>query len=200
MPGPRRSLLPTVLVLVWFVGAAALTVAAYGLLSRPRPSDVAIVYGSLVSQGQPAARLEARLRVARDLYMQDLVPKLFVSGATRAGGYDESQVMHDWLVMHGVPDSAVVRDSLGLNSALTAVNARVWMQTHGARQALVVTHYYHVARATLACWQAGVRLHGAASVDHLEVRDVFSLARELIALPVYAVRGAGGLRPVARHR
>jgi vancomycin permeability regulator SanA len=189
MAAARRSLLPYVLVLVWFVWAAALTVAAYGLMSRPRPSDVAIVYGSLVRDGRPSPRLEARLAAARDVYVQGLVPRLFVSGATGREGYDESRVMRDWLVAHAVPESVVVRDSLGHNSALTAQDARVWMRAHGAKQALVVTSYYHVARASMACWQAGIEVNGAAPARRFELRDIYSIARELVALPVYAVRG-----------
>jgi len=186
--------------MVWFVGAAAITLVAFGLLSRPRPSDVAIVFGSLVSGGAPSPRLESRLRAARDLYVQGVVPRLFVSGATGREGHDESQVMRDWLVTHGVPDRVVVRDSLGRNSALTAVHARAWMQANGARQALVVTHYYHIARATLACRQAGIDVNGAAAARHFEWRGVFSVGRELVALPVYAVRGMWGLKPAAQRR
>ena len=185
----RRSLVPYVLVLVWLVWSYAISVAGYGLISRARSSDVGIVYGSLVQGGQPSPRLEARLRAGRDVYGQGLVKKLYVSGATGREGYDESLVMANWLILHGVPSADVVRDSLGRNSALTAVNARAWMQTHGARQALVVTSYYHVARASMACWQAGVEVNGAAPARHFELRDVYSLSREMVALPVYAVRG-----------
>lgn len=189
MARPRRSLLPYALLVVWFVWAAAMTVAGYGLMSRARPSDVAIVYGSLVQRGVPSPRLEARLRAGRDVYVQGVVKKLLVSGATGREGYDESRVMADWLIAHGVPAADVVRDSLGRNSERTAMNAHAWMQAHGAKKALVVTSYYHVARASLACWQAGVEVNGAAPARVFTLRDVYALTRELVALPVYAVRG-----------
>ncbi len=193
----RRSVVPYVLVLVWLVWSYAISVAGFGLISRARPSDVGIVYGSLVQGGQPSPRLEARLRAGRDVYVQGLVKKLYVSGATHGAGYDESHVMADWLISHGVPAGDVVRDSLGLNTAHTAANVRAWMQAHGARQALVVTSYYHVARASMACWQAGVEVNGAAPSRHFELRDVYSLSREMVALPVYGVRG--GVARLLRH-
>lgn len=193
----RRSVVPYVLVLVWLVWSYAISVAGFGLISRARPSDVGIVYGSLVQGGQPSPRLEARLRAGRDVYVQGLVKKLYVSGATGREGYDESLVMASWLISHGVPSADVVRDSLGRNSALTAVNARAWMTAHGAHQALVVTSYYHVARASMACWQAGVEVNGAAPARQFELRDVYSLSREMVALPVYSVRG--GVARLLRH-
>lgn len=188
----RRSPWPSVLLLVWLFGSYALTVALYGLLSRPLPADVAIVFGSLVRDGQPSPRLAARLEAARGLYEKRLAKVLFVSGATGREGYDESAVMRDWLLAHGVPDSAVVRDSLGRNSRLTGVNAAAYMKARGFTQATVVTQYFHIARATLACEQAGVDVTGAAVAPLFERRDFYSLGRELVALPVYA---AGGMAP-----
>ncbi len=193
----RRSWVPYALVVVWFFWAYALSLAGYGMLSRPRPSDVGIVYGSLVRDGQPSPRLEARLRAGRDAYAQGLVKKLYVSGATGREGYDESLVMADWLITHGVPATDVVRDSLGHNSALTARDAKGWMRANGARQALVITSYYHVARASMACWQQGIDVNGAAPSRHLEWRDFYSIAREMVALPVYGVRG--GIAMLLHH-
>jgi vancomycin permeability regulator SanA len=185
----RGSIWPTLLLFVWLIGSYALTVVLYGATSRPRPADVAIVFGSLVRDGQPSLRLAARLEAGRKLYADRLVRVLFVSGATGKEGYDESAVMRSWLLAHGVPDSAVVRDSLGKNSHLTGVNAASFMKARGLKEALVVTQYFHIARATLACEQQGIDVTGAAIAPLVERRDAYSLARELVALPVYAVKG-----------
>jgi len=185
--------------LVGIAAAAALALATYGLLARPRPADVAIVFGNTVAvEGSPSPRLEARLETARQLYASRTVPTLFVSGGIGREGYDESRVMRDWLVRHGVPRRAVVRDSLGLNSAATAANARVWMRSHGARRADVVTQYFHVARATFACRGAGIDVAGAAAPRWFEARDPYSLARELVALPAYTVRALRGEPRISR--
>lgn len=184
----RPSLWPLVLILVWLVGMYALTVAAYGTLTRPHPADVAIVLGSAVHAGQPEAPLASRLEAARRAWADTLVKRVFVSGATHGQGYDESAVMRTWLLAHGVPDSIIVRDSLGMTTGDTGVNAAAWMRGHGATTALVVTQWFHVARTTLACRQAGIEVSGAAVAARHEWRDVTPFARELVALPVYAVR------------
>lgn len=169
--------------------SGVLAIAGYGLAARPRPADVAIVFGNTVQRdGTPSPRLVARLEAARRLAAAHLVRTVFVSGGLGREGFDESRVMRDWLVAHGVPDSAVVRDSLGSNSAHTALNARVWMRAHGAGRAVVVTQWFHVARATLACRAAGIPLAGASAPAFFELRDLYSLAREAVGLPVYAMR------------
>jgi uncharacterized SAM-binding protein YcdF (DUF218 family) len=178
-------------VLTVLVGMIAL--AAYGLLAHAGDGDVAIVFGNTVRRdGRPSARLAARLGTAERLWRDHRVRWLFVSGGIGREGHDQSRVMRDWLVAHGIPDSAVVRDSLGINSARTAAHASAWMRANGIRRAVVVTQYFHVARASLSCRAAGIELAGASAPVFFEPRDVYSLARETIALPVYAVRSIAG--------
>ena len=184
-PGWLR-ILRTLLLLA---AVASLALAAYGLMAKPRPADVAIVFGNTVSAGgQPSPRLAARLETARGLRTAGLVRTLLVSGGIGREGYDESRAMRDWLVHHGVPRAAVVRDSLGTNSEATAAHARAWMAAHHAATAVIVTQYFHVARATLACRAAGIRVMGAAAPRWFEPRDAYSIVRELVALPVYTFR------------
>ena len=184
----RRALLATLIAAAALAGLAGLVLAAYGLLARPAPADVAIVFGNQVRRdGTPSPRLVARLDAAARLRAGHWVRVWFVSGGIGREGRDETRVMREWLVAHGVPDSAIVRDSLGLDSRSTAANAAAWMRANGATRAVVVTQYFHVARARLACERAGIDVVGASAPAWFEPRDVYSLARELVALPVYAL-------------
>jgi vancomycin permeability regulator SanA len=184
-----RSLVAWVLAACWLVTAAATALAAYGLHSRPAPADLAIVFGNTVNRdGSPSPRLVARLEAAEQLRRPGWVHTWFVSGGIGREGHDESRVMRDWLVAQGVPASAIVRDSLGLNSSLTAAHAAAWLRAHGQRRAVVVTQYFHVARATWACRRAGIDVVGASVPYWFEPRDLYSLVREVVALPAYAVR------------
>ena len=186
---PRGGLRPLRAVLVAIAGLillAIVTIAAHGLLARPAPADVAIVFGNQVRRdGTPSPRLVARLEAAARL--RGLVRVWFVSGGIGREGHDETRVMRVWLRAHGVPDAAIVRDSLGLDSRRTATHAAAWMQAHGARRAIVVTQHFHVARATLACRHAGIDVVGASAPAWFEPRDLYSLVREFVALPVYAL-------------
>ena len=169
---------PRVLVLVVACGLpllVAMMIVRLGLDSTARPADVAIVFGNQVQpDGTPSPRLVARLETAAKLGRSRLVHTLFVSGGIGREGHDESLVMRDWLVAHGVPDSAIVRDSLGSNSHLTALHAAAWMRAHGVHRANVVTQYFHVARAVLACRRAGIDVVGAKAPRWYEPRPTRS--------------------------
>ena len=171
-------ILAAVLLAVWLV--------VTGLGATPRPADVAIVFGNTVERtGKPSARLRARLVAARDLYASKLVRKIIVTGGLGREGFDESDVMRDWLVRAGVPAADIHEDSEGLNTAQSCANAHAYMTAQGLSTADVVTQYFHVARACLACRRAGIRVVGATSPRFFEQRDLHSIAREVVGFPVY---------------
>jgi len=175
------------IVAAFVLGAAAL--AAAGLFATPKAADVAIVFGNKVlPTGEPSARLKARLDTARDLFRSGKVRWIIVSGGTGVEGFDESAVMKAYLVASGLPDDAVLADSLGNNTTQTCANASVLMSTHGMRGANVVTQYFHVPRATVACRRAGIQVAGAIAPRFFEPRDLYSLGREVVAFPVYLLR------------
>jgi vancomycin permeability regulator SanA len=180
-------------VVVVFV-ALGLLLAAYlsiaGLMARPKAADVAIVFGNTVERtGEPSPRLKARLDRAWELYASRQARLIIVSGGLGKEGFDESAVMKQYLVRSGVPEAAVHADGQGINTTRTCANAHAFMTAQGLHGANVVTQYFHVERAKLACRRVGIKVVGAAAPRYYELRDVYSLAREVIAFPVYALRG-----------
>jgi vancomycin permeability regulator SanA len=166
--------------------ATAAWIAYDGLTDELAAADVGIVLGSMVElNGQPSARLAARLDEAASLYGRGLFRTVIVSGATGAEGYDEAAVMASYLVAHGVPQAAVVLDHNGSNTNATARNAVQLMKDRGLHSALVVSQYFHITRARLALQKYDVPVAGAAHAPFFEPRDVYSLAREVIALWAY---------------
>jgi vancomycin permeability regulator SanA len=159
-----------------------------GLSAKPGTADVAIVFGNTVERnGRPSARLGARLETARALYASGRVGRIIVTGGIGKEGFDESVVMQRSLESAGVPPTAIHADGLGLNTTRSCVNARAYMTSHGLKSADVVTQYFHVTRARLGCRRAGIRVVGAVAPRYFELRDLYSLAREVVALPVYAL-------------
>jgi len=57
------------------------------------------------------------------------------------------------------------------------------------RTALVATQYFHVPRTALALSRHGVDVVGSRHARFAEARDAYSLAREVIAVPVYLFQG-----------
>jgi vancomycin permeability regulator SanA len=183
----RAALAGVALVVVAY--AAAL--AAVGLTARAEPADMAIVFGNTVApDGTPSPRLAARLATAAGLYRNHVVPAIFVSGATGREGFDEGRVMREDLVRRGVPMSAIIVDPEGRNTQLTCAHARAVLADLGGTRVVLVTQWFHVARARLAARRAGIPIVSAQAPHWAEWRDAYSFARELVALPVYALRGA----------
>lgn len=184
----RRFWLGVFLLLT--LGLLAITILVYeGLSDELAPADIAIVFGNTVtSEGQPSARLRARLDRAIDLYQHGLIPAILVSGGIGREGINETSVMQQYLRQQGIADEHIFVDHQGLNTRLTALHTAELMQTYHWRRTIVVTQYFHIARAKLALRQVDIIWVGGAHADYLELRDVYSILREVIAYPVYVLR------------
>ena len=172
-------------------GAAALLlagagIAAAGMADDLRPTDVGVVLGSRVElNGEPSARLAARLERGAGLYAQGVFQHMIVSGGTGVEGFDEATVMRAYLLKRGVPSNAIIVDSAGATTDATARNCANLMASHGFRSVTIVTQYFHVPRTRLALRRYGVAEIGSAHAHFFELRDLYSTAREVAALPAY---------------
>jgi vancomycin permeability regulator SanA len=176
--------------LLLIAGCAYLgAIAAAGLAAQPEHGDLIIVLGNeVLADGSPSPRLAARLDCALDAHKQGLAPYFFVSGGRGLSGFDEGVVMRDYLVARGIAEDHIIVDLEGINSHATARNAALVMHEHGWHSAIVVSQYFHVFRARMACHIEGIAFVSTAAPWYFELRDLYSLAREGAALPVYAIR------------
>jgi len=173
--------------LLYAVGAALL--AADGLTDRVAAADLAVIPGNRIEpDGHPSARLAARLDRAAELYRAGLARELFVSGGTGVEGFDEARVMRDYLVAHGVPAAAIHEDPDGRDTWATAQHAAALMRERKLTSAIAVSQYFHVPRTRLALERCGVATVYGAHAHYFDVRDAWSLAREVPAWVWYDVR------------
>lgn len=95
---------------------AASAIVISGLNDSSAYGDLIVVPGNTVApDGTPVPRLQARLNAALRLYREGRGQRIFVSGGTGKEGFDEAVSMADYLVRHGVPSSAIIKDSHGRN-------------------------------------------------------------------------------------
>lgn len=168
---------------------AAGAIIAAGLDDVIADADVIVVPGNSVApDGTPSPRLRARLDVAVKLFHAHRAPIIFVSGGTGSEGFDEAVAMFDYLARNGVPSSAIVKDSLGTTTAATARSAGIYMRANKLSTAIVATQYFHVARTKLALERNGIHVAGTAHARYMEWRDLYSIAREVVAYAAYYVR------------
>jgi len=168
-----------------FLLACSLIVAA-GCHDKPANADVIVVPGNTVApDGTPSPRLQARLDAALDLYRDRRAAFIFVSGGLGQEGFDEALVMAGYLARNGVPAAAIIVDSQGLDTRATARNAAAFMHAKGLRTAIVATQYFHVPRTRLALERAGVRVAGHRHARFIELRDLYSIPREVLGYAAY---------------
>lgn len=173
------------LALAWAL-VHLLAVCLDGCSDDDVPADVAVVLGNHVSPaGEPARRLQLRLDRALDLYRAGLVPRIIVSGGRDPGSPYEADVMKRYLAERGVPEDHIIADRGGVNTHATARFVAAYLREHGLRSAVAVSQYYHISRCKLALRRFGVEATGAHADLDLELREPWSLLRELVGYYVY---------------
>jgi uncharacterized SAM-binding protein YcdF (DUF218 family) len=185
----KRVLLLTALPIMLAFTLAATLIVADGLTDDIHAADVAIVPGNTVEKdGRPSERLRARLDQTVALYRQGLFPDVIVSGGVGSEGFDEAEVMKRYLVENGVPEGRIHVDGGGATTYLTAKNAAQMMRENGWQSAMVVSQYFHVPRMRLALKRSGITPVFSAHAQYFELRDVYSIAREVIGYGAYLLR------------
>ena len=199
---PRLTLRSAASTVLALAGLYMAGLAVVGLSAHPRPCALAVVFGNAVdANGQPSARLRARLETALALYRAGMVRRVMVSGGIeRQGDRNEASAMAAWLEAGQVPPAAIVEDPDGTDTMATARHVAAVAAGGGA---IAVSQWFHLPRAMLAMRGAGMRDVSGAWPRFVEVRDVYSFLREGVAVPFYAVRllGADAMpAPAARWK
>ncbi len=165
-----------------------------GLTDKAAKSDLVIIPGNTVnSDGSLSPRLKGRLDAALSLWHDGLVSYFFVSGGVGKEGVDEAQAMKAYLTASGVPALRIFQDSEGMNTEATARNAAELMRQHKLTSAVIATQFFHITRLRILLKQQGVNVVGHVHGHYFELRDAYSLAREVVALSVILLQNLDGI-------
>ncbi|WP_241301914.1 YdcF family protein [Burkholderia stabilis] len=185
----RTGRLLAVIACIW--AAAAVVLVVSGMRMPSEATDVAVIFGNALDEtGAPKPVLAARLDAGVSCYRTGQCPAFLVSGAIDGPGLNEATAMRDYLVARGVPADRIAVDDQGDNTLATAQHTLAYLQAHRVSRVLVVSQYYHLARARLAFERVGIARENisAAYPRRFQLRDVYSSWREVPAYTVYAVR------------
>jgi vancomycin permeability regulator SanA len=167
----------------------ALAILIDGFTDNLDKAYTAVVLGNTVyPDGTPSPRLKARLDKAVELYRQGYFKRIIVSGAQGGEGYDEARVMKNYLISHGVEPQAVLPDPNGFNTFETARNTAALLRRAEDKSVMVITQYFHVTRCRIALNKFGITEVRSAHANYFGLRDIYSLFREVAAIPVYLLR------------
>ncbi|WP_430540069.1 YdcF family protein [Pseudoxanthomonas mexicana] len=149
-------------VLVWLAGVAAY-ITWVGQRDDARPADAIIVLGAAAYDAKPSPVFEERIRHGIDLYKRGLAPKLIFTGGYGGVGarFSESQVARRYALRQGVPDKAILIESLSRNTHDNLRQASLLMQQHQLHDVIVVSDPLHMARALRISRDLGIRAVGS---------------------------------------
>jgi vancomycin permeability regulator SanA len=122
-----------------------------------RTSDVIVVLGAAQFDGRPSSVFTARLVHARDLWRDDVAPRIITVGGNRAGDrFTEASAGKKWLVEHGVPAGRVVTVGTGSDTLESVDAVQTRMQARGWSTAVVVTDPWHALRTRAMATDQGI--------------------------------------------
>ena len=161
-----------------------------GLTEFSAHADVALVLGNKVNEdGTLSDRLKARCDKAIELYKEQKVNYIIVSGGVGKEGYSEGTKMHDYLLRNEVADSIILTDVKGESTEASVRNFVALNRYRKFSSVVVVSQFYHITRTKKMLRDAGVENVNGASPHYFEWRDLYSTTREFFAFYWYCVFG-----------
>lgn len=131
---------------VWRVGES----------DQARPVDAIVVLGAAQYDGRPAPVLQARLDHVVELYQQGYAPLVVTTGGNQPGDrFTEAEASANYLVDHGVPQSAII-EVIGDTSYDELRATRDVLHGRGLDRVLLVSDPYHMLRVRLVAEELGL--------------------------------------------
>ncbi|MFE9681540.1 vancomycin high temperature exclusion protein [Streptomyces sp. NPDC006285] len=171
MAGCVLALLPA----TWLHTAAAGQLRTTADVPR---TEVAVVFGAGLWDGEPSPYLAHRLDAAADLYRSGRIQVVLVTGDNSREDYDEPDAMRGYLTRRGVPDGRIVSDYAGFDTWDSCVRAK---KIFGVDEAVLISQGFHIRRAVALCQEAGVTSYGIGVDDVHDATWYYGGARELVA-------------------
>jgi uncharacterized SAM-binding protein YcdF (DUF218 family) len=187
---PRSGWVPQIAAFVAILGFIYfLTICGLIIRTANAPklhhADALVVFGAAEYAGHPSPVLRARLDHAFDLFQQGLAPVVITTGgAADDPQFSEGGVGHDYLMRRGIPDSKLIAETQGVDTAQSARRVAVIMRANGMHSCVAVSDAYHVFRIRQLLQHEGVQVYTAPRPDSrprsLRQRFVF-VTREALA-------------------
>jgi len=142
-------------------------------------SQAAIVLGAYVSpEGRLCDMLADRVRTAVELYMNNKVKKIIMTGDHGHKGYDEVNYMRIYAEKLGVPTEDIFMDHAGFCTYDSMYRARHIFLVNSA---VVVTQAFHLPRAVYTARCLGINAVGVKADKHVYVGADYYYWREVPA-------------------
>ena len=175
-------------VLIWL---AAICLGIIGEAARQElnSADAIVVFGAAEYSGRPSPVYRARLDHAFELFQRGIAPVVITTGGAAADPrYNEGGVGHDYLMHRGIPDSNLIAETQGSDTAQSAERIGVIMRTNHMHSCVAVSDAYHVFRIRKLLQHEGMQVYVSPRPDsrpHSTWQRAEAVLREAVSYVVW---------------
>jgi len=161
---PRNWILRAALMLLLALAVTALCwcrwvyvqVERYAVEDHAAPADAIGVFGAAEYDGRPSPVYRARLDHALTLYQHGIAPLIITLGGNGGDQFNEGAVGREYLMGKGVPESAIIAETVSRNTEESARRITVIARANGLHHLVIVSDGTHLFRIHEICAAEGL--------------------------------------------
>jgi uncharacterized SAM-binding protein YcdF (DUF218 family) len=131
-------------------------IESYAAQDQAAPSDAIGVFGAAEYDGKPSPVFRARLDHALVLYRRGIAPLIITLGGNGGDQFSEGGVGQDYLKGQGVPEEAIIAETVSRNTEDSARRIAVIARANGLRRLVIVSDGTHMFRIHAICAADGL--------------------------------------------
>ena len=147
-------------------------------------ADAAVVLGCRIKGNSPTPFLEQRTKRAAQLYKENKVRYIIVSGGKGNGeNMSEAQCMKNILVEEGIEEDKILMEDKSENTRQNIKFSNDIIKKNNFNNVIVVSNLFHLRRASIICKKNGVNASysGTFSKKYMET-EIYGGLREVPAI------------------
>lgn len=149
-----------------FLGITSVRIVHEAALQEVHSADAIVVFGAAEYAGRPSPVFRARLDHAYELFQRGAAPVVITTGGSGADPtFSEGGVGHDYLMHRGIPESKLIAETQGSDTASSAERVAVIMSANRMHSCVAVSDEYHVFRIRKLLEHEGVQVYVAPRPD-----------------------------------
>jgi len=129
----------------------------YATHDQAQPADAVAVFGAAEYDGRPSPVLRARLDHGLLLYQEGIAPLIItLGGGSPLDRHSEGGVGRDYLMAHGIPQSAIIAETESNNTEQSVRRLAVIARANHLQRIVVVSDGTHLFRVHALCSSMGL--------------------------------------------
>lgn len=155
--GRRIAAISILLLLIAWIGIM-ISIVLTGRRDDARPAAAIVVLGAAQYVGRPSPVLRARLDHAIQLWQRGMAPQVIFTGGRGEGDTtSEAAVSRRYALRRGVPDSAIVVETIGRTTRESLRGVAELMLDRPNSEVILVSDPFHMLRLSILARRFGLR-------------------------------------------